>query len=70
MSEIRPFALDIKQTLLADLHLRLDIARWPEKELVDDWSQGTPLAELQELCRYWRHDYDWRRCPGRECQSR
>lgn len=65
MSEIREFVLDIRDTALADLHLRLDIARWPEKEPVEDWSQGTPLAELQELCRYWRHDYDWRRCEAR-----
>lgn len=62
MSEIRNFVLDIPKTQIADLHLRLDIARWPEKEPVNDWTQGTPLAELQELCRYWRHDYDWRRC--------
>ncbi len=65
MSEIRPFTIEIKQTQLADLHLRLDIARWPEKEPVGDWSQGTPLAEMQELCRYWRHEYNWRRCEAR-----
>lgn len=65
MNEIRTFNLDIEDAALADLHLRLDMARWPEKEAVDDWSQGTPLAELQELCRYWRHGYDWRACEAR-----
>jgi hypothetical protein len=24
--------------------------RWPERELVDDWSQGTPLAYVQDVC--------------------
>lgn len=65
MSAIRDFRLEISDAQLADLHLRLDIARWPEREAVDDWSQGTPLAALQELCRYWRHEYDWRRCESR-----
>ena len=65
MNEIRTFNLDIEDAALGDLHLRLDMARWPEKEAVDDWSQGTPLAELQALCRYWRHGYDWRACEAR-----
>ena len=29
---------------------------------MEDWSQGTPLAVLQELVEYWRTQYDWRRC--------
>ncbi|MGQ7828975.1 epoxide hydrolase family protein [Altererythrobacter sp. Z27] len=65
MTEIRPFRLHIEDVALADLHLRLDIARWPEKEAVGDWAQGAPLAELQELCRYWRNGYDWRACEAR-----
>jgi pimeloyl-ACP methyl ester carboxylesterase len=62
MSEIKPFTLAIPQAQLDDLNARLDLARWPEKEPVDDWSQGTPLAALQELVGYWRKGYDWRRC--------
>lgn len=29
---------------------------------MDDWSQGIPLAYVQELCATWGSDYDWRRC--------
>ena len=65
MTQIRPFELAIPQTQLDDLNLRLDLARWPEKETVDDWSQGTPLAALQDLTAYWRSGYDWRRCEAR-----
>lgn len=65
MSGIEPFTLAIPQDQIDDLNRRLDHARWPEKEPVDDWSQGTPLAALQELVAYWRNDYDWRRCEGR-----
>ena len=35
--------------------------RWPERETVDDWSQGIPLAYVQELCADWADGYDWRR---------
>ena len=27
---------------------------------VDDWSQGAPLAWIQDICRYWAESYDWR----------
>ncbi|GEN98812.1 hydrolase [Novosphingobium sediminis] len=63
MSEaVEPFAYRVPQEALDDLHARIDMARWPEREVVDDWTQGVPLAALQELVRYWRHEYDWRKC--------
>lgn len=65
MSAIRPFTLAVPQSELDDLKARIDMARWPEKEPVDDWSQGTPLAVLQDLVAYWRSDYDWRQCEAR-----
>ncbi len=65
MSAIRPFILDVPQQELDDLKARIDLTRWPEQEPVSDWSQGTPLAVLQELIAYWRNDYDWRRCEAR-----
>jgi hypothetical protein len=45
---------------LADLQDRLRRTRWPDQETVDDWSQGAPLAWVQDLCRYWASGYDWR----------
>jgi pimeloyl-ACP methyl ester carboxylesterase len=32
---------------------------------VEDWSQGVPLAYLQELCAYWADGYDWRATEAR-----
>jgi pimeloyl-ACP methyl ester carboxylesterase len=64
MSDIdaRPFPIDVPQAALDDLRDRLARTRWPERETVADWSQGIPLAYVQELCSYWRERYDWRRC--------
>ena len=50
MGEIRPFTLAVPEAALDDLRARLAQTRWPERETVSDWSQGTPLAELQALC--------------------
>jgi pimeloyl-ACP methyl ester carboxylesterase len=65
MTAIRPFTARVADEAIADLHRRLDAARWPEPETVDDWSQGVPLAALQELVRFWRHEYDWRALEAR-----
>ena len=62
MSAIEPFHLAIAEEQLVDLNRRLDATRWPEREPVEDDSQGARLAAVQALCHYWRHDYDWRRC--------
>jgi len=60
--DIRPFAIDIPENQLSDLRERLARTRWPDRQTVDDWSQGIPLDYVKELCRYWAEGYDWRRC--------
>ncbi len=59
---IEPFELSIPQTDLDDLDQRLERTRWPDRETVDDTSQGPPLAKLQALVARWQGGYDWRRC--------
>ena len=60
-SEFAPFAVSFEPAATDDLRERLRRTRWPEPETVDDWSQGIPLAYVQELCGYWAERYDWRR---------
>lgn len=57
---IEPFQINVPDDQLADLKDRLARTRWPEEEPVDDWSQGIPLAYVQEVCDYWANTYDWR----------
>jgi epoxide hydrolase len=57
---VRPYRIDIPEDQLDELRDRLRRTRWPDAETVDDWSQGVPLAYMQELCRYWSEEYRWR----------
>ena len=61
MSALSPSPIAVPQAALDDLRQRLAATRWPERETVDDWSQGIPLAYVRELCSYWADTYDWRR---------
>jgi pimeloyl-ACP methyl ester carboxylesterase len=62
---IRPFRIDVPEDQLVDLQRRVLATRWPDKETVGDRSQGTQLANLQELVRYWGSGYDWRKAEAR-----
>src|SRR5688572_31108263 len=59
---IRPFKIETPSADLVDLRARIAATRWPEKETVEDQSQGPRLATMQALARYWAEEYDWRKC--------
>lgn len=58
---IRPFQFSFQDAELTDLRRRVNATRWPERELVNDATQGVQLATMQKLARYWGTDYDWRK---------
>ncbi|MGC1214603.1 MAG: epoxide hydrolase family protein [Micromonospora sp.] len=64
-TDIRPFRIDIPEADLEALRKRVAATRWPEKETVDDQSQGVPLETSQALARYWAKEYDWRKVETR-----
>src|SRR5215212_8887972 len=59
---IRPFSVDVPEARLVELRHRIADTNWPERETVEDQSQGIPLALIQKRARHWATDYDWRRC--------
>jgi pimeloyl-ACP methyl ester carboxylesterase len=61
-TSIRPFQYHASDEELADLKRRIEATRWPDKELVDDGTQGVQLELMRKLASYWATDYDWRRC--------
>src|SRR3954447_13610104 len=64
-TEIRPLTRETPQADLDDLRARILATRWPERETVENQSQGPRLATMQALARYWATEYDWRRCEAR-----
>ena len=62
---IRPYHIHVPEEALADLRQWLAATRWPDKETVNDESQGIRLAEMQALVHYWATDYDWRKCEAK-----
>ncbi|MBV9332970.1 MAG: alpha/beta fold hydrolase [Candidatus Eremiobacteraeota bacterium] len=62
---IRPFKIEFSETELVELRSRIAKTRWPDKETVDDTSQGVPLAMIRQLTLYWGNGYDWRKCESR-----
>jgi pimeloyl-ACP methyl ester carboxylesterase len=62
---IRPFRVNVPEEALVDLRRRIAATRWPDRETVNDQSQGVQLAKLQELVRYWGTDYDWRKAEAK-----
>ena len=62
---IRPFSVNVPETELAELRRRIKATRFPEKETVNDFSQGVPLATVQKLAYYWTTEYDWRKVEAR-----
>jgi pimeloyl-ACP methyl ester carboxylesterase len=62
---VRPVTVGFPPEAVDDMRRRVAATRWPDRETVDDDSQGVPLATMQELARYWATDYDWSGCEAR-----
>src|SRR4051812_44982091 len=55
---IRPFQVHVPDAALVDLRHRIGATRWPERETVDDQSQGIQLGKIKPLVEYWGTGYD------------
>lgn len=62
---IRKFHVHIPDEELVDLRRRILATRWPDRETVNDQSQGVKLSKLQKLVHYWGSDYDWRKAEAK-----
>ncbi len=62
---IRPYEINIPKEDVADLRRKIEATRWPERELVDDGTQGVQLSLMQALAKYWATEYDWGKCEAK-----
>jgi hypothetical protein len=51
-SAVRPFRVDVLEDQLVDLRRRIAATRWPDRETVNNPSQGIQLARLKPLVEY------------------
>jgi pimeloyl-ACP methyl ester carboxylesterase len=60
-TSIRPFKYRATDEELADLKRRIKATKWPDRETVNDNTQGVQLATTRKLADYWANHHDWRR---------
>lgn len=58
--EITPFRVEVPDSVLEDLHARLDRTRSPGSVPGAGWEHGTEPGFLAGLIEHWRTRYDWR----------
>lgn len=59
--ELKPFSINIPQTELDDLQVRLARTRWTDEIEGEEWNYGVNQRFMKELAQYWQHTYDWRK---------
>jgi pimeloyl-ACP methyl ester carboxylesterase len=57
---VDPFLVPYSQSAIDDLHMRLGRTRWPNELSGSAWQYGFSLEFLQDICRYWKDQFDWR----------
>ena len=62
---VRPFTVSIPDDEIDDLRRRIAATRWPDRETVNDQSQGIQIEKLRPLVGYWGTGYDWRKAEAR-----
>ena len=60
-TSIRPFKYRASDEELTDLKRRIEATKWPDRETVNDDTQGVRLATMQKLADHWANHHDWRR---------
>ena len=62
---VRFFRVNVPKSDLVDLRRRILATRWPQKETVNDATQGVQLSTMQKLAQYWATTFDWRKVEAR-----
>jgi pimeloyl-ACP methyl ester carboxylesterase len=58
---MQPFTINIDQSILDDLKIRISNTRWTDEIGNSKWEYGTNKKYLKELCNYWETDFDWKK---------
>jgi pimeloyl-ACP methyl ester carboxylesterase len=58
---IRKIEIQVGQSFLDDLKLKLKMTRWPDEIEYSGWNYGASLAYMKDLADYWANSFDWRK---------
>ena len=58
---MHPFTIQIEDSILKDLEVRLSRTRLPDQLEGSDWDYGSDHQYMEELLEYWRNQYNWRK---------
>jgi len=58
--DLHPFRIDVQQSQVDDLQLRLNRARWPQEVPSTGHERGLTSDRVAYLVDRWRTTYDWR----------
>ena len=57
---LEPFSIPFSQRAVSDLRDRLGRTRWLDEIPGSAWEYGVSFQFLQEICEYWRDQFDWK----------
>lgn len=57
---LEPFSIPFSQQAVDDLRARLGRTRWLDEIPGAHWEYGFDLRFLQEICGYWKDEFDWK----------
>jgi len=58
---IKKIEIQVGQSFLDDLKLKLKMTRWPDEIEYSGWTYGASLAYMKDLADYWTNSFDWRK---------
>lgn len=58
---MQKFTIQIPDSDIKDLQLRLSMARWPSEGIDASWEKGVPVKYLKTITDYWLTKFDWRK---------
>jgi hypothetical protein len=56
---VRDYKIAVPDSVLRDLRERLARTRWADAIPDSGWKYGANVAQIMDLCEYWRTAYDW-----------
>lgn len=58
---IKPCKINVPDAGIAKLKAKLAYASFPDDvEFSNDWTHGSPAADIKRLVKYWQNGFDWR----------